>query len=363
MTTHPEVARRLAERTLALVDIPSVSRDEARIAEVVAGLVPDGTFRAVYTDADAMFYATERGPGRPLVVLAGHLDTIPAQDNLPGRIEQGHVIGLGATDMKGGLAVMLEIADWLDRDAPVREVDIGLLFFAREELPLSESPLPQVFAACPELCAADLAIVLEPTDNTIQAGCLGNVNASLTFHGVSAHSARPWNGTNAIELAVEALHPLTRIPPLPLDIQGLTFTEVLSVTQIQGGIADNVIPDRVTCRLNYRFAPLRSVDEACRNLEDVVGDVGELEITSASPAGRVSVRTPLVQRLQRAGEFRIEPKQAWTPVAQFTDEGLDAVNLGPGATSYAHTRDERVSIVELERTCTALQRFIAAGAQ
>jgi succinyl-diaminopimelate desuccinylase len=359
----PDVAtaRRLAEQTLALVDIPSVSRAESRIAEVVAGSVPRGALAERYADGEAFFYATERRDGRPLVLLAGHLDTIPPQDNLPGRIENGWVVGLGATDMKGGLAVMLELAAWLEEARPEREVDLGLLFFTREELPVAESPLPGVFDACPELREADLAVVLEPTDNTIQAGCLGNLTATLSFRGASAHSARPWLGVNAIALAVEALRPITRISPLAVDVDGLVFTEVLSVTRIEGGIADNVIPDLVTCRLNFRFAPNRTLEEAAERLRHVVGDAGELEITSSSPAGRVAAGSPLVQRLRRAGDFALEPKQAWTPVAQFSEEGVDAVNLGPGATEYAHKRDERVSVVELVRTYEALQRFIARG--
>jgi succinyl-diaminopimelate desuccinylase len=353
------VARRLAERTLALVNIPSVSRHEAEIAAAVAAAIP-GAFESRFASEDALVAVTDRVPGRPLVLLAGHLDTVPEQDNLPGRLDNGSVVGLGATDMKGGLAVMLELASWLDSAGPERTVDLGLVFFAREELPLSESPLPTVFAACPELRDADLGIVLEPTDNTIQAGCLGNLMATLTFRGTSAHSARPWTGVNAIALAVEALHPITRIPPLPVDVQGLTFTEVLSVTGIEGGIADNVVPDRVACRLNYRFAPVRTVAEAERNLADIVGEAGELEITSRAPAGRVAARSPLVQRLQQAGGFSVEPKQAWTPVAQLSEEGIDAVNLGPGATAYAHKREERVEVRELLRTFEALRRFVTA---
>jgi len=350
---------RLAQRTLALVDIQSVSRDEARLAEAVAAAVPTGTFATRYADGEGFFYATARHPGRPFVLLAGHLDTVPPQDNLPGRIEDGWVIGLGATDMKGGLAVMLELAAWMDDARPSNELDLGLLFFTREELPVAESPLPRVFEACPELREADLAVVLEPTDNTIQAGCLGNLTATLTFLGKSAHSARPWLGVNAINRAVEGLEPITRVAPLPVDIDGLVFTEVLSVTRIEGGIADNVIPDRVSCRLNFRFAPNRTVDEAADRLAELVGDAGTFEITSSSPPGRVAARSPLVQRLQEAGAFEVEPKQAWTPVAQFSEEGIDAVNLGPGATRYAHARDERVSADELARTLEALQRFVA----
>jgi succinyl-diaminopimelate desuccinylase len=361
VTPDLETATRLAERTLALVDIPSVSRDERLIAEAVAAWVPHGTFRERIADGEGFFYVAGADSPRPLVVLAGHLDTVPAQENLPGRIEDGWVVGLGATDMKGGLAVMLELAAWIDRARPPLEYDVGLLFFTREELPLAESPLPAVFDACSELREAALAIVLEPTDNTIQAGCLGNLNATLTFRGRSAHSARPWLGVNAIAAAVEALLPITRIPPEPVVVDGLSFTEVLSVTRIEGGVADNVIPDLVTCRLNFRFAPCRTTAEATARLGELVGGAGELRITSASPPGRVAVSSPIVQRLREAGGFAVEPKQAWTPVAQFSEEGLDAVNLGPGATRYAHTRDERVSITELERTFEALRRFVTGS--
>jgi succinyl-diaminopimelate desuccinylase len=358
----PAIMRRLAERTLALVDIPSVSRAEGGLAVAVADAIPRDTFAEHFADGEGFFYSTEQ-TGKPFVVLAGHLDTVPTQGNLPGRIEQGHVIGLGSTDMKGGLAVMLELALWLDEVRPARDLDLGLLFFTREELPVAESPLPAVFAACPALRKADLAIVLEPTDNTIQAGCLGNLNATLIFRGTSTHSARPWTGVNAISVAVEGLYQLTRVPPLPTEVDGLTFTEVLSVTRIEGGIADNVIPDRVTCRLNYRYSPARTLDSARKNLEDLVGGVGELEITSFSPAGRVAASSPLVRRLREAGGFAVEPKQAWTPVAQFTEEGIDAVNLGPGATAYAHKQDERVAISELARTFAALQRFVTGDVQ
>ena len=358
MTADAAAVERLAERTLALVDIPSVSREEAKIAEVVAAAVPSGSFETRFADGEGFFYSTRRRAGHPFILLAGHLDTVPAQANLPGRIEDGWVIGLGATDMKGGLAVMLELAAWLDEAQPSTELDLGLLFFTREELAVAESPLPRVFEACPELREADLAVVLEPTDNTIQAGCLGNLTATLTFHGKSAHSARPWLGVNAIALAVEGLAPITRVAPVPVEIDGLVFTEVLSVTRIEGGIADNVIPDRAASRLNFRFAPNRTVADACERLAELVGNAGSLEITSSSPPGRVAARSPLVQRLQEAGSFAVEPKQAWTPVAQFSEEGIDAVNLGPGATQYAHARDERVSTRELARTLEALQRFV-----
>ena len=178
-------------------------------------------------------------------MLAGHYDTVPAQENLPGRIENGAVVGLGASDMKGGLAVMLELARELDGRGVEPAVDLALLVFGKEELPAEDSPLPALFDESRIVHEAELAILLEPTDVTIQAGCLGNLNARIHFHGVSGHSARPWTAENAIDKALEGLRPFAAIEPRPVEIGGLTFTEVVSVTQIEGGIATNVIPDRV----------------------------------------------------------------------------------------------------------------------
>jgi succinyl-diaminopimelate desuccinylase len=286
---------------------------------------------------------------------------VPAQGNIPGRIEDGVVHGLGASDMKGGLAVMIELAGRL-ADGVEPEVDLGFLFFPREELAVTESPLPMLFATVPRVLEAGLVIVLEPTDNTIQAGCLGNLNARVVVHGESAHSARPWLGRNAIDLALERLRPLAGVPPLDVTVEGLVFREVLSLTQVHGGIAQNVIPNRVEATLNFRYAPGRTPGEAEARLRELAGDTDladdtALEIVSNSPPAHVAARTPLVERLRAAGDFAVEPKQAWTPVAEFAAQGLDAVNLGPGATRFAHRADEQVEIAALERTLEALLRF------
>jgi succinyl-diaminopimelate desuccinylase len=340
----------IADLTLELVNIPSPSRHEEALLHQVARSVP---LPLVYGTDEALLFAADR-TGRPLVLLAGHLDTVPPQDNLPGWIEDGWVVGLGASDMKGGLAVMIELARW----AAAREdlvCDLAFLFFVREELPAVDSALPRVFAEAPLVLDSELVIVLEPTDNEIHAGCLGNLNASLVFRGESAHSARPWQGVNAIDLAVEGLRPVVSCQPFEVEVGGLTFVEVLSATRISGGIADNVIPDYVEVRLNYRYAPGRTPDEAEARLRDLVG--AEVEVTSNAPAAHVAADSELLRRLRAAGSLAIKPKQAWTPVAEFAAQGLDAVNLGPGATRYAHRRDERVAIGELERTHDALRRF------
>ncbi len=355
-----DLATRLAERTLELVNIPSESRHEAEIAAHVRSLVP-ASFEPEYEADDAFVWMRPRREGKPLVVLAGHYDTVPAQENVPGRIENGAVIGLGASDMKGGLAVMLELARELDERHVEPEVDIALLAFGKEELPAEFSPLPHLFDNSRAVHEAELAILLEPTDTTIQAGCLGNLNATITFHGVSGHSARPWTAENAIEKALDGLRAYASIEPRPVEIGGLTFTEVASITRIEGGIATNVIPDRVVANVNFRYAPDRSPSSADAYLRSLLPEGATYEHAGDSPPARVVTDSSLVQRLRAVGDLALEPKQAWTNVADFTSRGIDAVNFGPGATRYAHRRDEQVEIAALERAFTALWRFVTGS--
>jgi succinyl-diaminopimelate desuccinylase len=345
----PGMAPDLATRALELVSIPSVSHDEAEAAAYVAAAMPG---EPVFADGLSSVYATRTG--KPLVLFAGHLDTVPPQDNLPGRLEDGWTVGLGAADMKGGVAVMIELARWL-AEGPETVVDAGFLFFPREEVGMEWNPLPALFDACPLLGEAELAVLLEPTDETIQAGCMGHLVARRVFTGKSSHSARPWLGDNAILRAAAGIR---EVDPLEVEIDGLRFVEVLSPTMISGGIADNVIPDRVTVDYSFRFSPLRSEEDAAERARELLG---EIQVVSLSPAGRVSLRNPQVERLRAAGPFAVEPKQAWTNVADFTARGVDAVNLGPGQTRYAHTRDERVELAALERVFAALQRFLLDG--
>jgi succinyl-diaminopimelate desuccinylase len=339
------LADRLAERTLELVNIPSESRNEAAIAAYVR----EALGPPVWDEDDTLWYGD-----RPEVVLAGHFDTVPAQENIPGSIEDGVVVGLGASDMKGGVAVMIELARELDGD-------VGFLFFPREELPASESPLPHFFDSVPGVHGAGLVILLEPTDCTIQAGCLGNLNARITFHGVSGHSARPWTAENAIDKALEGLRAYAAIEPRPVEIGGLTFTEVATVTQIEGGIATNVVPDRAVANVNFRYAPDRSPAEAEAYLRSLLPEGATFEHAGDSPPARVVTDSPLVQRLRAAGDLALEPKQAWTNVADFTSRGIDAVNFGPGATRYAHRRDEQVEIAALARAYESLHAFLTGS--
>jgi succinyl-diaminopimelate desuccinylase len=343
----------LAERALELVNIPSESGSEADVADYIGTWVPMPT---AFSDGDSVIYAKREG--KPLVLLAGHTDTVPAQGNLPGRIEDGWVVGLGASDMKGGLAVMIELGRW----AAETELayDLALLFFPREELGTEANPLPAVFEHTGLVDEAELVICLEPTDNTLQLGCLGNLNARVVFEGKSAHSARPWLGVNAIKVALDGLRPVLEAEPRDVDIEGLVFREVMSVTQLHAGIASNVIPARAEANINYRYAPDRTPESAVERMRELYPEV---EITSHSGPAHVALNSPLVDRLRAVGGFEVQPKQAWTNVADFAARGLDAINLGPGATRYAHAVDERVEITELERTFEALQRFLTGSVQ
>ncbi len=351
------LAQRLAERTLELVDIPSESLDEEAVRSHLLSLVPNA-FEVEYAAEDAFVFARPRRAGVPLVLLVGHYDTVPAQDNLPGRIADGAVHGCGATDMKGGVAVALEIVRDLALADP-GSVDVALLLFGKEELPAQYSPLPHLFEHSRLVLEADLAILLEPTNLTLQAGCLGNMNARITFSGVSGHSARPWTAENAIEKAVAGLAPIAALERREAIVGGLPFYEVASITQIEGGIASNVIPDSAVATLNFRYAPDRTPESAAEYVRSLTPDGAELEITSDSPPATVVTDTPLVRALRDAGDLTFEPKQAWTNVADFTMRGIDAINFGPGATRYAHRRDELVEIEALVATYETLARFLA----
>ena len=348
---------RLAATALELVRIPSVSRHE----EAVLGRIGErmGAAAAVrvadHVDGVLAYVPAERRPDARLVLLAGHVDTVPTGGAPAAHLNGGAIVGRGASDMKGGVAVMIELAE-----RPVAsDLDVGYVFFAREELPILESALGPLLARSDELRTADLAIVLEPTGNTLQLGCAGNLNATVTVHGRAAHAARPWTGDNAIHRAIRVLGGLADLPVREAVVDGLTFREVASVTTIAGGTAGNVVPDRVTAHVNVRYAPSTSPGEAEAWVRRIVaGDGVELAIVGNAPAGPVDVRNPLIDRLRTAGRLEVGPKQAWTPVAEFGVVGVDAVNFGPGDPRYAHTDEERVEVDALVRAHEVLRAFL-----
>jgi succinyl-diaminopimelate desuccinylase len=368
-----DLASRLAERTLELVDIASESGAERDIAEHVVGVLDAGGV-PVHDAGDTCVLAGARVRGeRPFVLLAGHLDTVPAQQNWPGARVQEGVEGLGASDMKGGVAVMLELALSGRRTsagpplgAPgvdstqTSAVDVGYVFFGREELPSSEGALAPLLAREAALRRADLAIVLEPTANVVQAGCLGNIDADWTFTGRSGHSARPWLAENAIDHAVAGIRELHAHEPERETIEGLEFVQVASVTTLKAGIARNVIPAKCRANVNFRYSPRLDTEQAERALRDLCEHHGSLELRSNSPGALPPRQNPQFERLLAASGAPAQPKQAWTPVAEFAAAGIEAVNLGPGDPAYAHRADERVTAAALARCYEILSSFPCA---
>jgi succinyl-diaminopimelate desuccinylase len=359
--TDAALAERLLERTLELVRTPSVGRDDAAILAHMRASLPTGF--EVVDDEDAAFLAAPPADGRPLVVLVGHVDTVPPSEGERPSREGGAVVGRGAADMKGGLAVMLEVAAEVDADvdaADARNLACGLVVVGREELPITESALVPLLERSERLREAALAIVLEPTGNALELGCMGNLNARVTVEGKAGHSARPWLGDNAIHKAITALGSIADLPVRDVEVEGLVFREVVSITTFSGGVAQNVIPDRVEAHVNLRYAPNHTPEEAEARLRELLGhrDVA-IEIVGNAPPAPVALSNPLVRRLRDVGGLDVRPKQAWTPVAELAMFGIDAVNLGPGDPRYAHADDERVEADALVRTYDVLRRFLA----
>jgi len=259
--------------------------------------------------------------------------------------------------MKGGLAVMMALAEDLPRAE--RFCDLVLVFYAREEGPYAENEL-QVLLDRPGLLAGvDLALCLEPTDNALQLGCVGSMHATFTFRGRAAHSARPWQGENAVHRAGKLLAELDARTPREVVSGGLVYREVLSCTRIEGGRARNVVPDRCTMNLNFRFAPDRTVEDAAAELEALATTHGAAcEITDRSPACPAFGDHPLVRRLAERARLPESAKQAWTDVARLAAHGIPAANLGPGSTAQAHQQGEWVEVAELARGYEAYAAFL-----
>ncbi len=338
-----------------LVDIPSVTGNEGRICTAIAErLMPTWGLDGVARIGNALVVGRRRG--RPLVSLYGHIDTVPEQANGVAVIDGDTMHGLGTTDMKGGVAVMIHLLeDPAVADGPF---DVVGVFFDKEEGPAHENGLEQVLDRVPWLEESELAVVLEPTGLALELGCSGALNADVTFRGVAAHSARPWLGENAITKAGAWLATLHGRPPELVIIDGLEFREVFSVTRAAGGVANNVIPASFTLNLNYRFPPIYTLAEAEVRLREVTASADEVAITDRAPAGSVPEAAPLVDALRGVLDTDVAGKQGWTDVARLTARGVPAVNYGPGDPALAHRSDERVSLTNVDRAFDRLRAFL-----
>ena len=344
----------LVERTLELMRIPSVTGNEDAIALYVERVL--GKTDGVNVRRHGRSVVADRGKGRPHVVLAGHLDTVPDQGSPAPVVDADRIVGLGSSDMKSGLAVMLTLAATSKKS----KGRLSLVFYDGEEGPISGNGLAPLLDAESEVTAADLALLLEPTANLIELGCQGTMHARVTIPGVAAHSARPWMGRNAIHLALPLLSRVAGLPIREVRMGEAVYREVMNVTLIDGGRSRNVLPDRCTLNINFRFAPDRSVENAESYLRTFCPEAAEVEIVDAAPAAPPRLDAPFVQKFLNAVGGEVRAKQGWTDVAQFALRGVPALNFGPGLPELAHRRDERVPVENLVRCHEILECFLAS---
>lgn len=367
-----ELSERLSALCLQLCAIPSITGSEAACADFVEAYLRRYDLEITRVGQTVV----ARGPcqGRPLILLVGHTDTVPltqadgqivdGQFTHPPRLDGQRLYGLGASDMKGGLAVMLALAEDLTlKNLPY---DLGFIFYDREEGPWKDSGLGPTLDALPWLLEADLAFCLEPSENVVQLGCMGSMHARVVFEGQAAHSARPWQGDNAIHAAGQLLRALAERQPHGVDCHGFLFKEVLSATLAKGGSGRNVIPDYFELNLNYRFAPGKSLAIAEAELRDFVQSHlrrGEIFITDRSPSGRVVLDNIYLKQFIERTKAPIAPKQAWTDVARFSEAGVDAVNLGPGISAQAHQAGEWADVSLIAESYRQFRGFLEAACQ
>lgn len=352
MAVGLDLTRDVVELTADLVDIASESRYEAEICDAVSAALMGCSHLAVVRDGNTLVARTDLGRDER-VVVAGHLDTVPANDNLPSRIDDGELWGLGSCDMKGGVAVALRLAQ---RAATARR-DVTFVLYECEEIDHASNGLGRIAREQPHLLAADFAVLMEPTDGRIEAGCQGTLRAEVTAHGVRAHSARAWMGENAIHATAEILDRLRVYEPRRVDVDGLEYREGLNAVGVSGGVAGNVIPDVSTVTVNYRFAPDRSEADAEEHVRDVFSGF-DVAIVDSAPAARPGLSHPASAAFVAALDVEVAPKFGWTDVAQFSQLGVPAVNFGPGDPTLAHRPDERVPIAQLRAVDAAMANWL-----
>lgn len=342
--------------TAALVDIPSESRHERRIADEVEAALRAQTSLEVIRNADAVLARTNLGlPSR--VLLAGHLDTVPVADNLPSRLVDGVLHGCGTSDMKSGDAVFLHLAATIAEPTH----DITLVMYDCEEIEASANGLNRIQSELPDWLRADVAILGEPSDGYIEAGCQGTLRVVISASGTRAHSARSWLGDNAIHKLGPVLDRLSSYRARNVEIDGCTYREGLSAVRIDGGIAGNVIPDAASVSVNFRFAPDRGVNEALNHVREVFDGLDvEIELTDAAAGALPGLTKPAAAALVAAAGGQVRAKYGWTDVSRFAALGVPAVNYGPGDPNLAHRVDEHVDVDKITAATDVLRRYLTA---
>ncbi|MEY2848026.1 MAG: hypothetical protein RI885_691 [Actinomycetota bacterium] len=346
------------ELTGQLCDIPSVSDDEQAVADAIEAALATASHLEVIRDGDAIVARTSLGRERR-VVIAGHIDTVPINDNLPCRFETDggvdYLWGRGTVDMKAGVAVQLILAVELVDPA----VDITWIWYDHEEVSESQNGLARLAREKSHLLAGDFAILGEPTRSEVEGGCNGNMRVEVRTFGRRAHSARAWIGSNAIHAAAAILSTLAEYEPAHVEVDGLVYREGLNAVGISGGVAGNIIPDECMVHVNYRFAPSRSGAEAEAHLREVFTGF-DVTVVDVAEGARPGLNDPLAQQFLAAVGGEAKPKYGWTDVARFSSLGIPAVNYGPGDPLTAHADDERVAVEQITACEVGLRSWLTS---
>lgn len=345
------------ELTAALVDVPSVSGEEQELADAVqAALADQAPHLEVIRSGNTVLARTNLGRAAR-VVLAGHLDTVPINDNLPlrrtGTGAEQVLHGCGTVDMKGGDAVLLHLAATLPRPRH----DLTFVFYDCEEVDAARNGLGRIERELPDWLAGDLAIVAEPSSAVIEAGCQGTLRVEVRTTGTRAHTARAWMGANAIHGIGEVLRRLESYQARQVEIDGCRYHEGLQAVKISGGVAGNVVPDECVLTVNHRFAPDRSVAQALEHVREVFAGY-EVVLTDSAGGALPGLGAPAAQDLLAAAGGTAKAKLGWTDVARFGALGIPAVNFGPGDPTLAHTQQENVPVAQISRCAEVLRRFL-----
>lgn len=338
--------------TAALVDVPSVSGTEEALADLVQDALGALPHLSVLRDGNCVVARTELGRERR-VLLAGHLDTVPVADNLPSRLDGEILYGCGTSDMKSGDAVLLHLAATLPDPAH----DVTFVLYDNEEVEAERNGLKRLVDRHRDWLDADLAVLMEPTDGAVEAGCQGTMRVHVTVPGRRAHSARGWLGENAIHAAAPVLTTLVGYRARSVEIDGCTYREGLNAVRIEGGVAGNVVPDLCTVTVNFRFAPDRTEDDAERHLRDVFAG-WDVVVTDSAPGALPGLAAPAAQHFVEAVGVAPVAKYGWTDVARFAALGIPALNYGPGDPNLAHTRDESVSVDRIVQATALLRAYL-----
>jgi len=343
-----------------LISIPSVYGNEKEIADFVELFIREKNPKlSLIRKNNSIVAHTPLNSNKKTVALVAHLDTVPGENEHTGKILDGRLYGLGASDMKAGDAVILKLVEELSNEDS--RYNLFFIFYEKEEGPYVDNGLRYLFEDYIELLKKiDFAFVLEPTDNVVQVGCLGVIHAWFKFKGKRAHSARPWEGDNAIHKGWKLLKFLKELKPREYKIGALTYYEVLNATMVDFSGGRNIIPEEFRVNLNYRFSPTKTIEEAKKDLIELKDKVNadEVEFTDLSPAARPCIDNPILVEFIEKFQTPVEPKQAWTDVAQLSYYGIDAVNFGPGQPHQAHQRNEYVEIEKVKECYRILKNFL-----